>query len=200
MPLGLGLKDLLYAWEWVQRRRVTEVRHFGARQPLVAANTPSPHFNWVAYYTTGQVGTPLPIVISVTNIGADAIAGGVTVSFPTVPRNGEGAYIAVDSDPEQVIQREMGDEVISSDRGSREVFSARYLMRELQVEPWRKSKQLDLRLIVTPTHEGGLPFLVTSWAAAADWRSVVRSPATDGAVDQQTHRAFPYVINVLSRK
>jgi hypothetical protein len=53
---------------------------------------------------------------------------------------------------------------------------------------------------VTPTCAGGLPLLVTSWAAASDWQSVVRSPTTGDVPDQQTHGTFAYVINVLSQR
>jgi hypothetical protein len=154
----------------------------------------------LSYYPYGQLGDPIPIVVSAMNLGASGVSGGLTVSFPEVVRNGDHCYVEA-HEPEQgnLISRESGDELLSSDRGSREVFSAKYLMREAQVSPWIKGSRIFLRLKVTPVREGAIVFYVTAWSATQTWQ-IVRTPTSREVIDQQNHSVLPFVLNVSAKK
>jgi len=197
--MELNLKDLLHTWDWLQQRRLRSVRKFGAKQPSPDTSSPCPHLELVAFYPVGNVGTPLPILISVRNLGAQAAAGGISISFPEISRNGEGAYVEVaDSSGGEFILREAGDELMSSDRGHPETFTARYLVREVHFSPWKTDERVEFRLTLTPSRAGTFTFLVTSWAANGDWSRIARTPVVRDMVDQQNHAAFPYVFSALA--
>lgn len=195
------IKDLFHAWEWIQQRRLRTVTEFGAKQPKLGANQPCPHLRSVAYYPATRVGNSVPITVSAQNLGAWASGGGITVSFPDVPRNGDGAYIeVVKSSSGEFILREAGDELLSSDEGNAGAFVARNLVREVHIYPWDPGEVLEFHLAITPSRAGTFSFLVTSWAATEGWQRILRTPAVKDTKDQQNHAVFPYVISVSDNK
>lgn len=198
--MNFGIGDLLQAFEWVQVRRLKTVRQFTPRQPDDSPGRPRPVLESVSFYPKVEIGEPVPIVLLATNKGSNAASGGITVSFPTVARNTDGCFIETESStPGRLVVHDAGGELLSSDRGCREVFVAQCVMRELQVSPWTRETLLPLRLKITPLREGVLPSYVTAWSATADWR-VTRTPEVSEIVDQQNHRVFAFTIRVVHKK
>jgi hypothetical protein len=194
--MGLGIGDFLHAWEWVERHKPRVIRNFRRGEPARAADLPCPRIERISFHPVCTVCETVPIIVSARNVGADAAEGGITVSFPDFPSNEEGAILVAASERGRVSSRKAGDELLSSDRGVRESFSARHVMREASRAPWESRARLDLRIELTPLREEPLKFYVTVWAAAAGWTSIQRNPCTSDVRDQQNHAAYAFAINV----
>ena len=198
--MNFGIGDLLHAFEWAQVRRLRTVREFTPRQPGDSPGRPRPILEAVSFYPKVEIGEPVPVVLLATNKGSSAANGGITVSFPTVARNTDGCFIETDSPVQgRVVVHDAGGELLSSDRGYREAFAAQYVMRELQLSPWARDTALPLRLKITATREGVLPFYVTAWSATEDWR-ITRTPEASEIIDQQRHPVFVFTIRVVQKK
>jgi hypothetical protein len=194
--MGFGIGDFLHAWEWVERRKPRVIRNFRRGEPARVAGVPCPRIERISFHPVCRVCETIPIIVSARNIGADAVEGGITVSFPDFATNENGVIIVALSERGIIGSREAGDELLSSDRGFREAFSARHMMREASCSPWESRGALDLRIELTPLREGPLKFHVTVWSASDGWASIQRNPHTSDVRDQQNHTAYAFAINV----
>jgi hypothetical protein len=199
--MGTGiLRDLLHVWDWRERRKKKTYSDFRRAEPPAVPGLPRPLIQSVEFRPVVQMCEPVPIVVRAVNAGAQAIEAGIMISFPDVTKNGERAIVVADANAGTVIQREAGDELLSADRGYREVFTARYLAREVHTSPWDAGALLILSLQVTPLQEGPLKFQVTAWSAADDWAAIQRNPTTREVVDQQNHGVHAFAMNVLKMR
>jgi len=188
--------DVLKLWDRFSRSRGTEVKHF-PNQPSPLSGHPCPHLLSVRYLEKPTLCKPFPIIIAAENVGSDAFAGGITVSFPNVGRNADGLQVYAESDAGPVLMHQAGDMLHSSDEGNQGDFIASDLVRQIEIMPWRAKQWIELRMRVNALRPGVLQFFVTAWASMPNWSRIIRTPTSRDIVDQQKHGVFAYAMDVL---
>ena len=192
MDIGL---DVLKLWDRFSRSRGTEDKDF-TNQPSPRTGYPCPHLLSVRYLKKPTLCESFPVIIAAENVGSDAFAGGLTVSFRDVARNADGLQVKAESNVGPVLMHEAGDVLHSSDEGNEGDFVARDLVRQIEILPWRAKQRIELRLTVNALRPGVLQFFVTAWASTQNWEHIIRTPASRDIVDQQNHGVFAYAMNV----
>ena len=133
------------------------------------------------------------------NAGRTAEHGGITVSFPGVERDGEGARVIAliagftdGSLPEDRFAKNRGENVWVNGVPQ----PADYLVHEVRVRGWGTNVALELGLNVLALRPGVLEFLVRTWGCDRDWSGCVHYPADVLNCDQQSFGVFAFAINV----
>jgi hypothetical protein len=139
------------------------------------------------------LGDTVSLELELTNTGADATWGGLTVGFPLLEKLDAGAEIRWESKLD-VVAYPRGAEVWAQSGGIR----ARYPFLEGARESWANGVAHTLKLMIRPTRAGDFVLDVRA-ALARTWDLVVRDPAESEFLDQQEWPVTRYTIAVRER-
>ncbi|MFQ6040718.1 MAG: VWA domain-containing protein, partial [Candidatus Poribacteria bacterium] len=162
-------------------------------QPLLAQGKPRAEIVSVDIPEDIISGQPVYVDVVVKNVGGDAKAGGISISFPDNP-----LVSIIYSDTTKATVYPTGSKIWSNIE--KKNISSRYVLVEAWQEPWKSQDERRFKLKVMPNVVGKLRAYVRATVTVpAKRREIIKTPDVSMITDQQGFPVLSYEVEVSAK-